>query len=114
MNPEFYSTVVKPYLEELREKEEAAGGSGWDARKKKTEFLQRVNITIAKGNSTPESSTACATIGNLPPHQTWSLALCTTHALWPPLVTQTHATQRRPPQLGALVALWLTGGGRLV
>ncbi len=28
---EFYSesTVVKPYFEELREKEEAAGGSGW-------------------------------------------------------------------------------------
>ncbi len=33
---EFYSTVVKPYFEELREKEEAAGGSGWDARKKKS------------------------------------------------------------------------------
>ena len=29
---EFYSTVVKPYFEELREKEEAAGGSGSDAR----------------------------------------------------------------------------------
>jgi hypothetical protein len=28
---EFYSTVVKPHFEELREKEEAAGGSGWDA-----------------------------------------------------------------------------------
>ncbi len=24
---------------------------GWDARKKKSEFLQRVSITIAKGNS---------------------------------------------------------------
>ncbi len=48
---EFYSTVVKPYFEELREKEEAAGGSGWDARKKKSEFLQRVSVTIAKGNS---------------------------------------------------------------
>ena len=48
---EFYSTVVKPYFEELREKEEAAAGSGWDARKKKSEFLQRVSITIAKGNS---------------------------------------------------------------
>ena len=49
---EFYSTVVKPYFDEkLREKEEAAGGSGWDARKKKSEFLQRVSITIAKGNS---------------------------------------------------------------
>ncbi len=48
--PEFYSTVVKPYFEELREKEEAARGSGWDARKKKSEFLQRVSITIAKGN----------------------------------------------------------------
>ena len=29
---EFYSTVVKPYFEKLREKEEEAGGSGWDAR----------------------------------------------------------------------------------
>ncbi len=57
---EFYSTVVKPHFEELREKEEAAGGSGRDAaaappgptpgRKKKSEFLQRVGITIAKGN----------------------------------------------------------------
>ena len=28
---EFYSTVVKPYFDELREKEEAGGGSGWDA-----------------------------------------------------------------------------------
>ena len=37
---ELYSTVVKPYFEELREKEEAAGGSGWDARKKKSDFLQ--------------------------------------------------------------------------
>jgi hypothetical protein len=27
---EFYSTVVKPYFEGLREKEAAAGGSGWD------------------------------------------------------------------------------------
>ena len=27
----------------------AGGGSGWDARKKKPEFLQRVSITIAKG-----------------------------------------------------------------
>ena len=47
---EFYSTVVKPYFEELREKEEAAGGSGWDARKK-SEFLQRVSVAMAKGNS---------------------------------------------------------------
>ena len=45
--------VFKPYFEdsELRQKEEAAGGSGWDARKKKSEFLQRVSITIAKGTS---------------------------------------------------------------
>ena len=35
---EFYSTVVKPYFDELREKEEAGGGSGSDARKKKSEF----------------------------------------------------------------------------
>ena len=28
---EFYTTVVKPYFDGLREKEEAAGGSGWDA-----------------------------------------------------------------------------------
>jgi hypothetical protein len=100
---EFYSTVVQPYFEELREKEEAAGGSGWDARKKKTEFLQRVSITIAKGNSTPESSTACATICNLPPHQTWSLALCTTRGRTLAATSDpgTHATQRRPPQLGA-------------
>ena len=50
---EFYSTVIKPYFEKLREKaaEEEAGGSGWDARKKKSEFLQRVSIMIAKGNS---------------------------------------------------------------
>ncbi len=50
---EFHSTVVKPYFEKLREKEEEAGGSGWDARKKKSEFLPRVSITgtIAKGNS---------------------------------------------------------------
>ncbi len=38
-------------LQKLREKEEEAGGSGWDARKRKSEFLQRVSITIAKGNS---------------------------------------------------------------
>ena len=37
--------------EGLREKEEEAGGSGWDARKPKSEFLQRVSITIAKGSS---------------------------------------------------------------
>ena len=48
---EFYSAVVRPYFEGLREKEEEAGGSGWDARKQKSEFLQRVSITIAKGNS---------------------------------------------------------------
>jgi hypothetical protein len=30
---ECYSTVVRPHFEELREKEEAARGSGWDARK---------------------------------------------------------------------------------
>jgi hypothetical protein len=35
---EFYSTVVKPCFEKLREKEEAGGGSGSDARKKKSEF----------------------------------------------------------------------------
>ncbi len=47
---EFYSTVVKPYFEKLREKEEEAGGSGWDARtgKKKSGFLQSLSITIAK------------------------------------------------------------------
>ncbi len=46
--------VVKPYFEELREKAEAAaGGSGWDTRKRKSEFLQRASIPIAnlKGNS---------------------------------------------------------------
>ena len=40
---EFYTsntTVVKPYLDGLRETEEAAGVSGWDARKKTSEFLQ--------------------------------------------------------------------------
>ena len=51
MGFEFYSTVVRPYFEELREKEEAAGGSGWDARKKKSEFLQRASVTICRGNS---------------------------------------------------------------
>ena len=40
---EFYSAVVRPYFEGLREKEEEAGGSGWDARKQKSEFLQRVS-----------------------------------------------------------------------
>ena len=56
---EFYLTVVRPYFEDLREKEEAAGGSGWDARKKKSEFLQRVGITIQRVTVivTPESST---------------------------------------------------------
>ena len=51
---EFYTsnmTVVKPYFDGLREKEEAAGGSGWDARKKKSELLQRVSVTITRGNS---------------------------------------------------------------
>jgi hypothetical protein len=50
---EFYSAVVRPYFEGLREKadSEEAGGSGWDARKQKPGFLQRVSITIAKGNS---------------------------------------------------------------
>ncbi len=63
------------------EKEEEAGGSGWDARKQKSEFLQRVSITIAKGNSRVLDCIATTQAGNLPPHQTWSLALCTTHAL---------------------------------
>ena len=50
---EFYSAVVRPYFEGLREKEEEAGGSssGWDTRKQKSEFLQRDSITIAKGFS---------------------------------------------------------------
>ena len=43
----FYSAVAKPCFEGLREKEEEAGGSGWDARKPKSGFLQRVSITIA-------------------------------------------------------------------
>jgi hypothetical protein len=47
---EFYTTV-KPYFHGLREKEEATGGLGWDAREKKSEFLQRVSATIARGNS---------------------------------------------------------------
>jgi hypothetical protein len=90
---EFYSesTVVKPYFEELREKEEAAGGSGWDARKKKSEFLQRVGITIAKGNSRVlecirhdgQSATA----------PDW-VTVCTTHAL------SVHSTQLTPPSPG--------------
>ncbi len=62
---EFYSTVVKPHFEKLRVGEggpggaslralSGSGGSGWDARKKKSEFnkfLQRASITIAMGNS---------------------------------------------------------------
>ena len=55
---EFYSTVVKPYFEKPREKEEEAGGSGWDvctdARKKKSEFLQsesQHHDSRRKGNS---------------------------------------------------------------
>ena len=45
--------VMRRVYEGLREKEEGpgAGGSGWDARKQKSEFLQRVSITISKGNS---------------------------------------------------------------
>ncbi len=58
----FYSTVVKPHFEKLRVGEGGPGGarapcgSGWDARKKKSEFtkfLQRAqvcSITIAMGN----------------------------------------------------------------
>jgi hypothetical protein len=115
---EFYSAVVKPYFEGLHEKEEEAGGSGWNARKQKSEFLQRVSITIAKGNSRVldcmrhdrQSSTAPDLVfffessfithstgdkARFGPEaaalrardQTWSLALCTTHARWPPLVT---------------------------
>ncbi len=48
---EFYSTVVTPYFDGLREKEAAAGGSGWDARKKKSEFLQRVGHHDSQGYS---------------------------------------------------------------
>ena len=45
--------VVRRQFDGLREKEEAAGGSasGWDARKSKSEFLQRLSVTIARGNS---------------------------------------------------------------
>jgi hypothetical protein len=83
---EFYSTVVKPYFEKLREnlteKEEEAAGSGWDARKnlKKSEFLQRVSITIAKGNYRILDCTRhdWQSAWILPPHQTWSL-LSTVH-----------------------------------
>jgi hypothetical protein len=54
---EFYSesTVVKPYFEKLREKEEEAGGSGWDARKKMSEFLQRGLQHRDSQRVTPES-----------------------------------------------------------
>jgi hypothetical protein len=38
---EFYSTVVKPYFEGLREKAKAAGGSGWDARKRSRSSCRR-------------------------------------------------------------------------
>jgi hypothetical protein len=50
---EFYSTVVKPYFEELREleKEEAAGGSGWDARKKKFGVPAESQHHDSQGNS---------------------------------------------------------------
>jgi hypothetical protein len=57
------------HFEKLHEKEEAAGGSGWDARKKKkAEFRQRASMTIGnlKGNSPASPRTnnnAHATIG---------------------------------------------------
>ncbi len=107
---EFYSTVVKPYFEKLREKEPSRRRrlvpvvrAGTHARRSRSSCREPASRWP---RATPESSTVCATIGNLPPHQTWSLAQCTTCALWPPLVTQTHTTQRRPgpPQRG-LVAL---------
>jgi hypothetical protein len=43
---EFYTTVFKPFFDE---KEKAVCGSGWDARKKTPEFLQRLGrgVTIA-------------------------------------------------------------------
>jgi hypothetical protein len=44
---EFDTTVLKPLSDGLREEGEAAGGSGWDARKKKSDFLQRAGVTIA-------------------------------------------------------------------
>ncbi len=55
---------------------------------------------------------ATGTIGNLnlslvPPHQTWSPAQCATHALWPPLVTETRTTQcsaATPQELGGPLA----------
>ncbi len=101
----------------MREKEEEAGGSGWDARNKKSEFLQRVSITIAKGDSrvldctyAPRLALAIChwQIAKLPPHQTWPLAQCATCALWPPLVTQKHTTQLGNgghPSWGALLVV---------
>jgi hypothetical protein len=103
---EFYSesTVVKPYFEELREKEEAAGGSGWDARKMKSEFLQRVSITIAKGNSRVlecirhdwQSATA----------PDW-VTVCTTHA-------QCTALIITPPPSPGVCPILTTDGGSLL
>ena len=79
---------------------------GWDARKKKSEFLQRVSITIAKGNSRVldcmrhdwQSSTAPDLVTRTVHNPRTLVQL----SGWPPLrlVTQTHTTQRRPPQLG--------------
>ena len=43
------STSVRTFKRTV--KEEEAGGSGWDARKRKSEFLRRVSVTIPKGNS---------------------------------------------------------------
>ncbi len=70
-------------LRGVREKEEAAGGTGWDARKKarsqKSEFLQRASITIAKADSRVLDSMRHDTIvGNLPPHQTSSWSVTST------------------------------------
>ena len=47
---ELYSTVVKPYFEELREKEEAAGGSGWartHARRSRSSCRESASVTVA-------------------------------------------------------------------
>ena len=48
---EFYKSAVKPYFVRCARRRSRAGGSGWDARKATTEFLQTVSVAIAKGSS---------------------------------------------------------------
>ncbi len=78
--------------------------AGTHARRK-SEFLQRVSITMAKGNSTPESWTVCATIGNLPPPDLVTSTVHNPRTLAATSDRDTHAPMAVTPSGGALVAL---------